>query len=338
MSVNLCPGEGGQTKRKAIGLLSGGLDSFIAHALIKRQGLEVVALYFLSPFWKRNPLVLQGANDLGIPVREIFLGEEYLSLIAKPKYGYGKNLNPCIDCKILMLKKAKEVMEAEGASLVFTGEVLGQRPKSQLSWSLRVIEKESGLDGRLLRPLSAQHLPPTIPEQEGWINRDQLLALSGRSRKAQLALAEQLGIKNFSSPAGGCLLTDAHFSYKTKDLIDHQQLSLDNVILLRWGRHFRLTPEFKLIVGRDQKENQEILSLLRPGDFLFLPQNGKGPVALGRGAISETEARLSAQIVARYSRFPEEKARIEVKVYPKEDKKLLEVKPLKDEDLEKWRI
>lgn len=298
---------------KAVGLVSGGLDSSIAVALVRSQGIEVVALHFVSPFFGRKGFLAKVMAKLGAELREIPVGEEYLDIVRHPRFGYGKNLNPCIDCKIFMLQKAKAIMEEEGASFVFTGEVLGQRPKSQMRNTLRLIEKESGLTGLLLRPLSAKLLPPTIPETEGWVKRDELLDIAGRGRKAQFALAQRFGIEEYTSPAGGCLLTDPLFCERLRDLMEHGPLTFSEIELLKLGRHFRFHPEYKLIVGRDEKENKLLLSLAQPRDLLFFPRGGKGPLGLGRGVARPEDVYLSAQIIAFYTKNGLEKTPVLVR-------------------------
>ncbi|NSW76717.1 MAG: tRNA 4-thiouridine(8) synthase ThiI, partial [Candidatus Atribacteria bacterium] len=206
---------------RAIGLISGGLDSALAVSIVKRQGIEVIALRFLSPFWGRGKWIKQLIEELGVEYQEVEVDESYLGMIENPRYGYGKNMNPCIDCKIWMLRRAKDLMKEWGASFVFTGEVVGQRPKSQMKNTLRLIEKQSGLEGLLLRPLSAKLLPETVPEKEGWVKREELLDLSGRGRERQLKLAEEWGIRSFPPPAGGCLLTEPNFSRRLRDLRQH---------------------------------------------------------------------------------------------------------------------
>jgi len=293
---------------RAIGLISGGLDSALAVFLMKRQGFEVIALRFSSPFWGRDEQARRLAQELGVDYREIEVDESYLVMVQNPRYGYGENMNPCIDCKIWMLRRARDFMEEWGASLVFTGEVLGQRPKSQMKNTLRLIEKQSGLEGLLLRPLSAKLLPETLPEREGWVKRESLLDLSGRGRKRQLQLAEAWGVKFFSPPAGGCLLTEPNFSKRLQDfLLGGKNLDFREIKLLKIGRHFRLSPAFKLIVGRDEEENQELREFFTGGDgVLFFPEKGKGPLALGRGQGDPEILREAASLVAYYVRLEEE--------------------------------
>lgn len=293
---------------KAIALLSGGLDSTLAIKLIKDQDIQIIALNLKTPFClcdRKTPSSCGShsrkvANNLGIEFRRIYVTDEFLTILKNPKYGYGSNINPCIDCRILLFKKAKEIMYKEGASFVITGEVLGQRPMSQHKQALRIIEKEAGLEGMVLRPLSAQLLRETIPEREGWVKRHKLLNFSGRSRKPQMRLAKDFEIKDYPCPAGGCLLTNSEFAKKVKDLIEHKELNLDNIELLKTGRHFRLSSNVKLIVGRNKKENEQLINLVKKGDYLFMPKEIAGPTALGRGDFNDELIKLSCSITCRY--------------------------------------
>ena len=295
---------------KAIALISGGLDSILAARMVKEQGVEVIPLNFTFPFCSRAKEGPIPKSDKFSLVREALgqdlmttdISSEYLSLLNKPKHGFGSNLNPCIDCKILMLRKTKELMREWDASFAITGEVLAQRPMSQHRKALKIIEIESGLEGYLLRPLSAKMLEETIPEKEGWVRRDALLDFNGRSRKPQRALAQALSIVNYPNAAGGCLLTDPLFAQRLKDLIGHGELTLENVALLKIGRHFRISENAKLIVGRNEKENEELIKLSRKGDYLFSPPEDRaGPVSLARGGdISSDLIALCARITPMY--------------------------------------
>ena len=248
--------------KKAIVLLSGGLDSTLAVQLLLDQGVEVLALNFTSPFCTCSPkkeggchLASQVAVDLGVPIRVLAKGKDYLELVRNPKHGHGKGMNPCIDCRIYMLRKARELLSEEGAGFVVTGEVLGQRPMSQHKRALRVVEQESGLEGLLLRPLSAHLLEPTIPELQGVVDREGLLAFQGRTRRPQLALARSKGMDLFGCPGGGCLLTDRVIAARIRDLFDHrEEFELEDVRLLLLGRHYRLNERLKAIVGRNEAE------------------------------------------------------------------------------------
>lgn len=294
---------------KAIALISGGLDSTLATKLIQDLGIELIALNTISPFCLCNRRsakgCLYGANSvakaLGLKLIRIDVSQDFLEIVKKPKHGYGSNMNPCIDCRILLFKKAKEAMEKEGASFVITGEVLGQRPMSQKLNTMRLIEKEAGLDGLVLRPLSAGILKSTTPEEQGWIARDKLMAIGGRGRRQQIALARELGINDYPCPSGGCLLTDPEFSKRLKDLLQRDELNLNSIHLLKIGRHFRLTTDARLVVGRNEKENEALLNLAQEDDYLFFPSDDlAGPTSLGRGNFSEELIKLSCRITCRY--------------------------------------
>jgi tRNA-uridine 2-sulfurtransferase len=293
--------------KKAIALLSGGLDSSLAVKVILDLGIEVEALNFATVFSAVNRHTEERKNEacrvaelFGFPIRVIMLEDEYLDMIKNPKHGYGKNINPCIDCRIMLLRKAKEYMDASGASFIITGEVLGQRPMSQHRRALDTVESEAGVTGYLLRPLSAKLLPPTIPEQEGWVDREKLLQISGRSRKEQIQLAADYSLKDYPVPAGGCLLTDKSFAKKMRDIMERGDITSSDIPLLKVGRHLRLTNDFKLVVGRDENENGAIERLARPGDIQIQPEVVAGPVAVGQGSADEETLQIAARIVARY--------------------------------------
>lgn len=296
------------SKIKAVSLISGGLDSALATKIIIDQGIEVIAINFLSPFSFRNKhkgtktTIEELARNLGIVLKNFAVYEDFLEMVKNPKHGFGSNINPCIDCHIMMLKKAKEYMDSIGASFLITGEVLGQRPMSSNRHSLDLIEKESGLVGLILRPLSAKLLLETIPERMGWVKRDKLLDISGRGRKQQFFLAKEWGVNDYSAPAGGCLLTDPGFSMRLKDLIDHEELNLANIELLKSGRHFRLGADAKLIVGRDENDNHTLEGLAKDIDLVFAPAKVNGPIGLGvgKGFDNYDLINLASSIVSRY--------------------------------------
>ncbi len=295
-------------KVRCVALLSGGLDSTLAVKLMQDQGIEVKALAIKTPFCDFDCgkgcgfRVKEVADDLGVDLKTVYLGKEYLEMLKNPKYGYGSGMNPCIDCRIMMFKVAKEYMQEVNADFLVTGEVLGQRPMSQNSRALKIIEQESGLEGKVLRPLSAKNLKPTDVEVKGLVDRSRLLAIKGRSRKVQIELAKSIGLRNIPNSAGGCLLTDKHFAARVRDLIEHEEnITLNDVELLKVGRHFRLSAKAKLIVGRNKDENEIIDSLKRENDLILEPKDVKGPKALLRGEYDESIITTAAEIVCRYS-------------------------------------
>jgi tRNA U34 2-thiouridine synthase MnmA/TrmU len=342
-------------------MISGGLDSTLALALVRRQGIAVKAINFYTGLCitetqrrkggrpdgtvPRNEALRAGA-DLEVEVEYVDIsGAAYLDMLVNPRYGYGANANPCVDCRIFMMSRAREIMEAEGADFVFTGEVLGQRPKSQRRDTLRIIERESGLDGRLLRPLSARLLPPTIPEREGLVDRERLLDISGRSRLRQMALAEELGIADWPQPAGGCCyLTDESFARKFFDVLDAREasgegrrLSQEDVILLSTGRHFRLSPRAKLVVGRTEVENA-LLEHHVEGRARLEAKGVNGPVAIVEGVPTWEERLLASRIVARYGKG-KDLPRVEVEWREGDLVEAYEVEPERDDGrIEKLRV
>ncbi len=294
---------------KAIALLSGGLDSTLAARVVMEQGVELEALNFMTVFCtctNRGATCLasqKAVETLGIPLRVFNVSEEYLSLVKHPKHGYGSNMNPCVDCRIFMLKKTKAYMAESGASFIVTGEVLGQRPMSQRKDAMRLIEKEAGLEGLILRPLSAKVLQATVPEKEGWVDREKLLRIQGRSRKPQIELAEYYGLRDYPCPAGGCLLTDPGFGKRMKDLmVNHPDFSLNDVHLLKMGRHFRFSRNVKLVVGRKEEENQKIQTFAQDQDILLKVSSLPGPLSLLRGRPDGGDVERAAAITAYYSK------------------------------------
>lgn len=291
-------------RTKAVALLSGGLDSTLAVKLVLDQGIDVEAVNFVSPFClcrKGGCGALEVAKNLNIPLKTITVGEEYLRIVRKPKFGYGKNMNPCIDCRIFMLKKAKKYAEEIGASFIFTGEVLGQRPMSQHRKTLGIIEKEAGLKGKILRPLSAKLLPPTEVEKKGLVSRETLLGIEGRSRKKQIRLAQELKVTEYSCPGGGCLLTYREFTSKLKDLFEHKKrISLKDVRLLKVGRHFRFGKN-KIIVGRNEAENGLLLQMKMTNDYCFEAQDTGSPITLLQGPKTRTAVKRAAELTVYYS-------------------------------------
>ncbi len=290
---------------KAVGLLSGGLDSTLAAKVVRDLGVEVHGVYFAMPWGCCSKAdAIRSAESLGIKCIVLQLDERYLEVVRKPKYGYGTAMNPCVDCRIHMFSRAAQYMRHIGADFAFTGEVLGQRPMSQQRHSMRSIEKGSGLEGRLLRPLCAQLMEPTLPEIEGLIDRDKLLKISGRSRKEQLQLADDYKITDFSQPTGGCLLTDHNFARRMKDTLDHGYRNFRETISLKWGRHFRINENFKAIIGRDHEENLALIHYAHQDDVILQLDDNLGPTCILKGSgVSEEILMLCAGLIQQFSRY-----------------------------------
>jgi hypothetical protein len=294
---------------KAISLLSGGLDSILATRIVMDQGVDVLALQFISPFF--------GASKRGhekeledfyrdiykMKVRVIDVSHEYLHVLGNPKYGYGKNFNPCIDCKIFLFKRALEIMKEEGAEFLITGEVIGQRPMSQRRDAMNIISKQMGARERLLRPLCAKSMPPTLPEEKGWVDREKLFGFSGRSRKPQMALAQELGIADYPSPAGGCALTDPIQAKRIEryfeDTKEDERNDLDVRLLLK-GRPFCFPGGSYLTMGRNEGENKVVYAMRQEGDEVVKAIGPAGPTGLFRPAPGMDERALAAAVIVRY--------------------------------------
>ncbi|TET58416.1 DUF814 domain-containing protein [Candidatus Bathyarchaeota archaeon] len=287
---------------KALGLLSGGLDSTLAVKLVQSQGVNIVGVNFTSPFSLcEEGSICTAVKQLGIPLETINLGNQYFKILRNPKYGYGKNMNPCIDCRIFMFKKAKIFAEKIQAAFIITGEVLNERPMSQNIKALRITEAEAGLEGRILRPLSAKLLPETEAEKQGWIDREKLLDIKGRSRKRQMQLAEQLGIEEYPTPSGGCLLTYKEFAAKIRDLLQHKKrIRAGDINLLRVGRHLRFNKN-KIVVGRNEAENKQLERMRGKEDYLFEVPDCGSPITLLHGPKTDRTIRLAAALTLRYS-------------------------------------
>ena len=328
----------GEKKVRGLGLCSGGLDSMLAGLILRDQGIEVEFVTFETPFF--NAAKARRASSMtGIPLTVRPIYPVYIKMLRNPPAGYGKHMNPCMDCHALMFKLAGEMMPEKKIDFLFSGEVVGQRPMSQNKTSLRYVEKHSGLTGYILRPLSAKNLPETIPEQEGLVNRDLLLDIQGRGRKRQIDLAHKFGITDYPAPAGGCLLTDVGYTKRLRDLFDHQQECTEEELhLLKFGRHFRLNPEAKLIVGRTQKDNENILNYHNPArDTVIKVIKFPGPIALvPHGAKKETIF-LAASICAGYSKAPNFSS-TQVQVTTANGKDVIEVIGIPAADVKKLMI
>lgn len=303
---------------RALALISGGLDSLLATKVIQNQGVHVEGINFYTGFCveghthairkkdrnraKRNN-ALWVAEQLGIKLHIVDIIDEYKQIVFNPQYGYGANLNPCLDCKIFMVSKAREWIEQHNFDFVITGEVVGQRPKSQRKHTMPIVQHDSGIEDRLLRPLCARNLPETLPEREGWVDREKLHDFSGRSRKPQMALAAEFGLKDYAQPAGGCcFLTDRSYSVRLQDMWDargERQYELDDIILLKVGRHIRPAPHFKVIISREEGEGNFMQGYRKLYPSLKTISHG-GPFALLDGTPTKEDIEFAARIIGRY--------------------------------------
>lgn len=343
--------------RKAVALISGGLDSMLAARLIRNQGIHVEGINFFTGFCveghthairrghndkpKRNN-ALWSAEQVGIKLHIIDVIDEYKDIVINPKHGYGTHLNPCLDCKGFMVRKAREWMEQHGFDFIITGEVLGQRPMSQRRDTMPVVARESGAFDRLLRPLCAKLLPPTLPEREGWVDREQLLDFNGRNRKPQMALAAQYGFTEYAQPAGGCcFLTDGNYTRRLGDLWTHRgdkRYELDDILLLKIGRHLRPRPHFKLIVAREEGETNFLNGYRRDFTHLYATSHS-GPIVLVEGEVSAEDLELAARVTARFGQGRSAE-RVVVEVHPRNKEAYpIEVAPLPADELpESWYL
>lgn len=333
---------------RAIAMLSGGLDSSLAAAVVKQLGIDVIGLHVRhlfsgKPTAGKDPIA-DSAAQIGIPFRIIDGSDGQLDIVRHPRHGTGAGMNPCIDCRIFILRVAKEVMDEEEAQFVITGEVLGQRPMSQHLKALESVARESGLEDRLLRPLSARFLPETLPVREGWVDLKDLPEIHGRGRQPQIELAGRYGIHDFPQPAGGCLLIEKAYSARLRDAFSAygaDQVDRQAFELLALGRHFRLSANAKVILGHDEQENAKLLE--KAGERIVLdPVDVMGPSGLVEGSPSEKELRLAASLLARYSDHrPDESVRVWVRSGPlHKQETVLDVMPLAadDERIAHWRL
>jgi len=292
---------------RALALFSGGLDSMLAIKLMTEQGIDVTAIHIKTGFGGTkdiSELMRQRAEMAGATMEIVDVREEYIQkILFDPVYGYGKNFNPCIDCHGYMFKVARGLMERYGASFLITGEVIGQRPMSQRADAIKQVTKlaQDSDDRLILRPMSAKLMEETTPEIEGWVDRDKLLAISGRSREIQMRLAEQYGWDDYESPGGGCLLTEEHFSDRIREFIAHDTLTVDEVDLLKFGRHFRLPDGAKLVVGRNQEDNEGLQSI-KSDKYIEIKLPIAGPLSLLSATHSDSDRELAAKIAITYAR------------------------------------
>lgn len=330
---------------KAVALYSGGLDSTLAILAVMKQGIEVKAVTFLNHFGcditdksscSKNPFA--AAQQFGFEVKLCHLSDKFINIVRDPKFGHGKNMNPCMDCRILMLNEAKVFKDMINADFIITGEVIGQRPMSQRRDALDIIDRETGLRGLILRPLSAKLLKPTIPEQTGLVNRELLYGFGGRTRKPQMALAAEFGLTDYPLPASGCLLTEPNYSYRLSESLAYdREPSLDDLNLLRVGRHFRLSDTCKVIVGRDEAENNAMLTILGEKGTCLKTEDHASPIAVIRGSIDDDKIRIAASLCARYSdgkHLPE----LKVKIWDGDHARYLMVPPADQATINQYKI
>lgn len=322
---------------KGIGLLSGGLDSILAIKVIQEQGIYVIAVSFVTPFFDSKNAEKAG-KMIGVELRILDISDVHLEIVRSPKYGYGKGMNPCVDCHALMFREAGKLMEKENADFLFSGEVLGERPMSQNFKSLMRVSEESGYKDFIIRPLSAKLLPETLPEKLGKVDRNRLLSISGRSRKPQMELAKKYGITEYAQPAGGCLLTDPIYSRRLKEMMEKQpDFDKRDAELLSIGRHFRLDSGEKIIVGRDQSDNERLLATKNDQDVVLDVPDYPSPIAIIPNGGSKETIEVAGSIIALYSDAPKEN-KIKVIYYHKGKSDVMLVKPFPKEELEKIRI
>ncbi|MFB5606674.1 MAG: tRNA (5-methylaminomethyl-2-thiouridylate)-methyltransferase [Candidatus Nitrosomaritimum yanchengensis] len=302
-----------EEKKKVVALLSGGLDSQLAVRMMQEQGFDVSAVAIKTPFCDFDCgrgcgfEIRERADDLNVNLKTVYLGDEYIEMLKHPKHGIGAGFNPCVDCRSMMFEAAKKHMNEIGAEFIISGEVLGQRPMSQHAPALRTIEKDTGLLGKIVRPLSAGLLPETDPEKEGLIKRENLGMIKGRTRKAQLEMAKKYGIENPPNAGGGCLLTDPAFGLRAKDLFEHiENPTINDIDLLKIGRHLRLDEETKLVVGRNKDENEMIKAIALPDDVLLEARDHMGPVSILRGKNADKHISFASSVTLRYSDAPKD--------------------------------
>ncbi len=322
---------------KALGLISGGLDSSLAALTLMRQGIDVTGIAFVTPFFNAEK-AKASAEELGFPLIVEDISDIHLDVLKSPRYGYGRNMNPCIDCHALMFRLAGERMSEGGFDLLFSGEVLGQRPMSQNANALRSVAKLSGYPERVLRPLSAKLLPETVMEKEGLVDRDRLLDIQGRSRKRQQAYAREWGYLNYPPSAGGCLLTEEGFSNQLRDLLQfNPEATVNDVELLKAGRQFRLSPQAKLILGRNKADNDRIQELARPEQVTMRCANFSGPLGVYCGPREGEELAMAAGILVSYGKGKDE-AIVDVLCFANGQETLLSVPPTAREVSQKYII
>lgn len=324
---------------RALAMVSGGLDSILAAKLIKDQGIEVIGICFKSYFFGPGNAIKM-TKQVDIPLEVVDFSEEHFDLVKNPKHGYGKNINPCIDCHAMMLNYTGKLLEKYNADFIITGEVLNQRPMSQNRISLDIVKKESGFGDKILRPLCAKNLNPTKMELEGLVDREKLMDISGRSRKVQMELAEKWNIKDYPSPAGGCKLTEPNYAKRLKELLKYKDMPDEKDLeLLRFGRHFRVSQDAKIISTRTGEETKEIKKCLSTKDVIFLADTFKGSMIIIVGKPTEEDIEFAAKVTARYCKGKDEdKIKIKYGYFKNPMDKFIEVKAATDDEISRFLI
>ncbi|MGV8980019.1 tRNA 4-thiouridine(8) synthase ThiI [Clostridium sp.] len=321
----------------ALAMISGGLDSILAAKLVKDQGIEVIGICFKSYFFSEEN-ALKIVKQIDIPLVVVDFSEEHFSMLKDPKHGYGKNMNPCIDCHAMMMRHCGDLLEKFHADFIITGEVLNQRPMSQNRSALDIVKNESGIGQKILRPLSAKNLNPTEMEIEGLIDREALMDIKGRNRKVQMELAEKWGIIDYPSPAGGCKLTEPNYSVRLKELLEHKEdTSKKDLELLKIGRHFRISKDAKIISSRTEEEGQLLEQFLIEEDLMFLPVDYNGSTIVIIGKATDEDIEFAAKVAGRYCKGKDEK-RISIKYgrYGQPLDKTIDCKPATEVEINKY--
>ncbi|WP_251861579.1 tRNA 4-thiouridine(8) synthase ThiI [Clostridium sp. Marseille-Q2269] len=324
---------------RALAMVSGGLDSILAAKLIKDQGIEVIGICFRSYFFNEKNAEKM-TKQIDIPLEVVDFSKEHFEMVKNPKHGYGKNMNPCIDCHAMMMKYSGELLEKFNADFIITGEVLNQRPMSQNKAALNVVKKESGYEEKILRPLCAKILPPTEMELQNLVDREKLLDISGRSRKIQMELADKWGVKEYPSPAGGCKLTEPNYAKRLRDLLDHEEFPEERELqLLKYGRHFRISEKCKIISTRTKDEGDIIKNYLSSKDYMFLACDYNGSTVVIIGKPGEEDIKLAAEITGRYSKGKDEdNIKIKYGKFNTDLNNTVEAKPASDDYLKEFII
>lgn len=324
---------------KALAMMSGGLDSVLAAKIIKDQGIDVIGICFRSYFFSEKNAVRM-AKQVDVPLIVVDFSKDHLEMVKNPKYGYGKNINPCIDCHAMMMKYSGNLLTKYNADFIITGEVLNQRPMSQNKGSLDIVKKESGFSDKILRPLCAKNIEPTEMELNGLVDREKLLDISGRQRIIQMELAEKFGIHDYPSPAGGCSLTEPNYAIRLKELLKFNNNPSENsLMLLSLGRHFRTELGAKIISTRDEKEENAIGKYLTEEDIVLRAKDFNGSLIVIQGKTQALDIEFAAKIAARYSKGKNEKCvAVEFGDFNSSLNKLIEVKPASDEELTTYNI